>query len=719
MTYVRRVLVSLGVVAVALTASQTPSFSQPEAQLAAAVAAYARADLTGARAMLTPLSQDASPAGRRALYLLGIIDMAQGRYADAEAAFAQAAPSLPALAEYAVYYQGVAAFGAGRFELAIDAFRDLLARDPQSTLRGRALFWRAEAMRGAGSSAAPDAYHEYLAAYGDGQHAAAAWYGMGLSLEGAGRWADAVQAYRRVLWVFPESSSATPASLRLRALAAAHALPPDTTPPEAVFQRAADDLAAGRAADARVELRHALRMPRGWIVADGALYFLGVLAFNAARLDEAAAFFAQDVHLKQVHADDSLYYLVRIALARANGAQALGIARTLAHDYPRSSLAPRGLYAVAAAREDQGALGPAVALFREAGDRFPGTRWGDRARWEAGWIEYRLRAWGPARLAWVALVESAGDDGMASAGLYWAARAAAEAGDGAHAASDSRATAARYPATYYGQLAASQVGAPMRVPVAAPPPDIPAGTIAPLDRFRELDALAQTDDATRELQAAADTAPPSDRPAVTVLLSEEIERQGQLRGGIGVAEQARALTPGPVGRALPLALWTVLYPQGLWAPIVQATGRTGVDPYLVAGVIREESRFDPGAQSSAGAFGLMQLMPGTAAGAARNAGVAPPDARALADPQMNVLLGTVVLSELLKQFGRVDLAVAAYNAGPAAVSRWLAQHPGLDAASFVEEIPYPETRDYVKTVLESAAIYRWLYRDGHPAPTPP
>ncbi len=707
------------VVAVALAASQMPSFSQPATQLAAAVAAYAHGDLAGARAMLAPLGQDPGPAGSRGRYLLGIIDLAQGRYDDAQSAFAETVQSLPVLADYADYYQGVAAANAGRFDPAIAAFQDVLTRYPDSTLRGLTLFRRAEALRSSGSPAAPDAYHDYLAAFGGGQHAAQAWYEMGLALETASRWADAVQAYRRVLWVFPESPYAAPSSLRVRALAAVHVLPPDATPPDAVFQRATDDIAAGRIADARAELRHVLRMPRGWLVADGALYYLGVFAFDGHRFDEASSYFQQDVNLKQLHADDSLFYLVRIALARGDEAQALRTARTLAHAYPQSSLAPRGLYLIAAVREDQGALGPAVALFREAGDRFPGTRWGDRARWEGGWIEYRLHAWGPARLAWLGLVDTAGDDEMASAGLYWAARAAASAGDGAHAASDSRAVAVRYPATYYGQLAASQVGVPMRVPVAAPLPDIPAGTIPSLDRFHELDGLAQTDDANRELQAAAAGAPAGDRPAVTLLLSQEIERQGQIRGGIRVAEDARALTPGGVGRPLTLALWTALYPQGQWAPIAQAAGRTGVDPYLVAGVIREESRFDPTALSSAGAFGLMQLMPGTAQGAARNAGVAPPDSRTLADPQTNVLLGTVVLSELLKQFGRVDLAVAAYNAGPAAVSRWMAQRPGVDPASFVEEIPYQETRDYVKTVLESAAVYRWLYRDGHPSPSTP
>ncbi|HYM70692.1 MAG TPA: transglycosylase SLT domain-containing protein, partial [bacterium] len=299
---------------------------------------------------------------------------------------------------------------------------------------------------------------------------------------------------------------------------------------------------------------------------------------------------------------------------------------------------------------------------------------------------------------------------------YWAARAAAAAGDGAGASDGYRKTAAKYADTFYGQMAAAQAGVPLRVAIAQPLADLPPGEIATLDRFRELDALAQTGDATRELEAAAVQAPPPDRAAVTLALGQYYERQQQVARGILEAEQAQALYGGTPGAGVPLALWEALYPQAAWQTITQAAGRTGTDPYLVAGVMREESRFDPGAVSPAGAYGLMQLMPGTAKSAARTAGVPPPDLRGLTDSQTNVLLGTTVLAELLRQFGRVDLAVAAYNAGPEAVKRWQGQRAGADAASFDETIPYPETRAYVKVVLQSAAIYRWLYRDGHPAP---
>jgi len=715
MTYVSPALISLAVVATLLVAAPSRGFpQQPQAQLAAAVADYAHGDLAGAGATLIPIADEPGAIGGRASYLLGIVELGTGRYADAGASFARAAAALPVLADYARYHQALAALGAGQYASAAEGFRDVIVRYPGSTLRGLALFWRAESLRRGGDSQAADAYHVYLESFGGGQHAADAWYEMGVALEQQGRWADAAQAYRRVLWVFEDTDSAPAAFLRLRALAAAHPLPADATPPQAIYQRATNDIAAGRVDAARGALWRALTMKGGWVVADGALYELGVLAYQSRRLDEASAFFRRDVTLRQAHADDSLYYLVRLALDRGTAPDALAAARTLAQAYPHSSLAPRGLYAIASVREDQGALGPASALFREAADRFPGTRWGDRSLWELGWVQFRLGASPAARAAWLRLSSTAGDEEMASAGLYWAARAAAAMGASAHAVAEFHSAAARYPDAYYGQQAAAQSGVPVRVPVAPPLADPPAGEFPSLDRFRELDALAQTDDATRELVAAEAAASPRDQAAAALLLSQRYEQQTQVRQGILAAEQARAVGGSAAAHGLPLAVWEALYPRGQWETITRAAARTGVDPYLVAGVVREESRFDPGAVSSAGAYGLMQLMPGTAQGAARNAGVPPPDLRALTDPQTNVLLGAVVLSELLKEFGRVDLAVAAYNAGPEAVRRWQSLHPGVDPASFVEMIPYQETRGYVKAVLESTALYRWLYRDGHP-----
>ena len=135
----------------------------------------------------------------------------------------------------------------------------------------------------------------------------------------------------------------------------------------------------------------------------------------------------------------------------------------------------------------------------------------------------------------------------------------------------------------------------------------------------------------------------------------------------------------------------------------------GVDPLLFAAIVRQESTFDLEALSRAGARGLAQLMPGTAAQAARGLDVTLyPEWLTL--PDLNLHLGASHLAALLRRFGgRVEVAVAAYNAGAAPVLRWLAKPGADDPDQFIEEIPFQETRGYVRAVLRNRDLYRALY----------
>lgn len=699
-----------------LAAAPTRGVPEPD-RLAAAVDAYRHNDFGSARDLLEPLAQMDGPVAGRAAYLLGVIDLAQKRYNDAADAFRRAVDAAPLLADHAEYYLGVAYFDAGRFDDAATAFEDVIARFADSSTRGLALFWRAESLWSAHAAAAPDGFHQYLEQFGQGMHAAQAWFDMGQALEAAGRWADAAQAYRRIPWAFQGSPYAASARTRLQALASAHPLPPDATPVEVFYQRAQAEFEAGDGARAWTDLQRVRTMPRAWTVNDGTFYMLGVLAFQQRRFAEASRWFQQDVALRQTHADDSLFYLERIALAGGRDADALSLARRIAAEYPKSSLAPRSLYLIAEARADRGAAGAAMALYKEAGERFPLTRWGSQALWEAASLLSRGGQWAAARAAWLHAAEASPGTSAAAASWYWAGYAAARTGRADLAAESYRRAATLYGDTYYGQDAAARLGVPVKVAIDPPPPDIAAGAIPVLDRFRELDALAQNDDATRDLEAAALAASAPARPVVLILLSQRYTQQDAPRRGIGVAEDARDALGQPAPHRLPLALWQALYPQAQWAAITQAASRAGLDPYLIAGLIREESRFDPDAVSSAGAYGLMQLMPGTALSTARSLGMAAPDQRGLVDPATNIALGAGVLKAELMRFGRVDLALAAYNAGPNAVRQWQAARPGADPDTFTEAIPYGETRGYVKTVQQSAAMYRWLYQNGHPPAT--
>jgi soluble lytic murein transglycosylase len=149
-------------------------------------------------------------------------------------------------------------------------------------------------------------------------------------------------------------------------------------------------------------------------------------------------------------------------------------------------------------------------------------------------------------------------------------------------------------------------------------------------------------------------------------------------------------------------------------PMIDLPPQSTIDPALALAVIRQESSFDPGAVSDAGARGLMQLMPATAEGVADQLGISHSQTMLTSDPDHNMRLGTAYLSELLGgQGGSYVRAIAAYNAGPSRVYRWVEEYgdptaPGADVIDWIEQIPYSETRNYVQRVLEALVVYRML-----------
>lgn len=159
--------------------------------------------------------------------------------------------------------------------------------------------------------------------------------------------------------------------------------------------------------------------------------------------------------------------------------------------------------------------------------------------------------------------------------------------------------------------------------------------------------------------------------------------------------------------------WQVPFPYAGW--VYQEADRMGVDPYLIAAVIRVESRYRPDAVSRRGAMGLMQLMPDTARWIAGqpHAPLAPGQAINLGDPRTNIALGGWYLAYLLRRYrGDVVLALAAYNSGPATVDRWIRMGRLTPGSVDWQAVPYPETRAFVARVLWYRRWYRWVYGWG-------
>jgi soluble lytic murein transglycosylase len=165
-------------------------------------------------------------------------------------------------------------------------------------------------------------------------------------------------------------------------------------------------------------------------------------------------------------------------------------------------------------------------------------------------------------------------------------------------------------------------------------------------------------------------------------------------------------TSAPI-TAMPIAYWRILFPEAYWAQIKASAAANGLDPYMVASLIRQESEFNPQAVSNKSAYGLMQLIPAAGKAMAKAEGMKHFETSQLLDPNINIQLGCRYLRQTMDKFGgQQEYVFAAYDAGDARVFDWrsAAGEQGID--EFVESIPFTETRDYVQAIMRNEDIYR-------------
>jgi soluble lytic murein transglycosylase len=350
---------------------------------------------------------------------------------------------------------------------------------------------------------------------------------------------------------------------------------------------------------------------------------------------------------------------------------------------------------------DAGDVAGAASTLAELDRRYPSAPQAPLGRFRAGLI-----AWGsdPARAG--AIFDSVAQrypaDEEAIAARYWAARAADRSGKRADAERRWRAIISASPLSYYAMLSARQLRGPRWTPPAGAEsaPHL-ASVDSALARVATLDRLGMDTESRFELDALADRADaaPTDAPAI----ASALVASGQPSRALHVA--VKALGTGTPSRALFRAAYPVVNGDAL----VEQARRNGLDPALVAGLIRQESSFNPRAVPVAGARGLMKLMPTVGAAIARTRAYPIWNPALLFEPDVSLELGTAHLASSLKPGTSISRALAAYNAGGSRVARW-SQRPGTDDPElFAEWIPFTETRDYVRIVQRNADIYRALY----------
>jgi soluble lytic murein transglycosylase len=671
---------------------------------------------TGAQQAYAQLStvamqKSSGTLGVRAALALGYFDYGKGRYAEAMKWFGRA-KSDPLLADYALYWTAETNLAQGHSTDALAELKQFRAQYPDSVITDQVLQSLGE---GAMASNQPA---DAIAAL-DGAARTAQKPSLLLlraeARERTGELLGAASDYEAVYLRFPTSEQAREAGVRLSFLRGSLG---DKFPQLSLAQRLehASTLFAERDwRDARTEYsvllpelsgedreRAQVRVLECGVALGGGPSELAALPIATPEVD-AERFGALADYYRSQHDDAQMTAAIEAAVTRAPHSLSAESALFLAGNY----------YWVQLDRNR------ATSYYKRVEENFPTAADATAAQWRVAWTAILKRQPESSALLTGHLQRFPGSAYTADA-LYWLGRLAEEGNQLTLARSYYAKLADRYPQNYFETLAAERLHALGREPVqvvegvAHIPPvsaiprldgEIPVAAVRDHARAEALRSIGFDASAELELRAGYDA---TGEPRLLLEVAQTAAAAGHYGTAIVTVRQIFPQLESQPFLDVPREVWTTAYAFPFDSSIRRWSSHFGLDPMLVAGLVHQESAFDPDARSGKNAIGLMQLLPGTARLLARGQKIRYSRFR-LTDPDYNIRLGTAYLAGLVKQFGSTEAALAAYNAGEDRVELWTAGQTYRETAEFVDSIPFTETRQYVQIIARNAEIYHRLY----------
>lgn len=723
--------------------------------------------------MITPLTVSCqrrqTEPDRGAAELRALVESSQGRPTAADLSRIESAYPRTRAGSLARFLRGYLYYSAQNYQAALDAL-DLRTIGADAALGDYALFYRAEseAASGAKSEALRDygiVYTKYpdslraresklraaemAIALGDPGSAvkelskmveagdADAVYVTAQAYEATGKTEQAIKLYRHIYYEMPATRASVQAESRLAALGS----PVKDNPGSFQEERLRSDalFESKQYADAaRAYDQLIARFPEADRL-DEIQLRRGASQLNAKMAAQAVTSLARvserDPNLKA----EALFYQAE-ALRRSTGDSPAGRAESsvavdrLLNQYPKSKWAQDALYNLARDLDKQDRDAEAAARYRQILSLFPKSQYAAEASYNLGWQAYLAKNYAEAarqleqHLATYRYPETK----FIGEAAFWAGKAEERLGNKARALALYEMINERYRYGYHGYIAGIRAeklrgaDSSLKAEQAKPGTDLERirRNVTYIERVEEtakgeesnritraddFELIGLTELAVKELNAAIEAAPTS--PKLNLRLAQLYARRGENFQATLVLRKGYPDIYSYRESDVPREAWEIMFPMIGWNTIKQEARRYGIDPYIAAGLIRQESVFNPNAISRVGARGLMQVMPATGQQISKRQGIGAITAADLYNPTINIKLGMSYLAQMLGQFGRIEYAAAAYNAGPGRAKAWLAARGGLDIEEWIESVPFSETRGYVQGVLRYAANYRRFYKE--------
>jgi soluble lytic murein transglycosylase len=629
----------------------------------------------------------------------------------------------------------------GELEGALQDLRVVLSGDPA---QGR---WLAlELARQAASAGAPDATHTFLSSVSPVEVRQRGWDLPARSLLASGDSAGAEAAYWSAIPSLGSGAERAKAWERVAVLRGARA---DSIGARAAFHQVVMEdsrggLAVG-AASALLELgfdsatvahRGAEALVRGGRFQEALMAFgafselteqplprevsLALVRTHLSLREPAVALSLLD-SLAQVEAPD-VSPGVLVLMTRALGAlgrtrESRAVQDTLVARHPDRPESVEILFLRADALQDRGDLQGAVAGFQAAAALSPTQNLAGQARMRLGQIHLSQGREEDAVEVFLSYLDAFPDGRRWDEAAFWAGRTLLSMGREDEGRELLGRLKRRFALSYYSVQAGILLGEPFDPAIPAAPQDGPlpesvARSLSHIDALRRAGLDEGLDwEFTRLADSIRALGDIEGRRKMLVRLAAEMNDRGLTREGINLGWEVRRF-----GGEWDTDLLSVVYPFPYREMVMREAAERGLDPFLMAGLMRQESAFWHRARSRADARGLMQVLPSTGAQLARAQGPGGFEANEhLYIPEINLHLGMAFFSDMRRRFGEdLSILLSAYNAGPTRATRWRRFPEAGDLPRFVERIPFAETRGYVKNVLLNREIYAWLYDPAVP-----
>jgi peptidoglycan lytic transglycosylase len=700
-------LVSLILLTLTVAANAAPLYPLPDKQLTSAAEKIRLKHYRDAH----DEAVKAPPGGIRE-FVLGYTSFRLEQWDEAARHFDLAGQSFPLLADYALYNEARALVKLSRHNESLPILRKLIGDFHDSPLFRSALLLYAETLFDSDDYRnAFSAYQKFIEKYPSGTDSLTATYKSALCMEKLGNGTAAAASLRNIWLKSPASPLAAKAQTELHQLASS-GVPVSAFGAEELLHRATTlyDLKKYDEAAAALKSVPDEAQPAG--TADRFQFKVCQSLYRARRYKDAEAALSELLKKKtdRETADEALYWLAKTLDKTGREEAAFSAFVRLAESAASTEVSDNAMFQAALIRRGEKRGEESLALLKKLLLVHPASHLKLTVTWEIAWESYQAGDYKTAAEYFKPLLDV---EDFREKALYWYGRALAFSGDIPAAREIYSRLITEFPFGFYSQtyrkevkLGAEEIRMPARDMCEILP--LPAGN----ERIKAFITLGMYEEARSELTAIKRKKGVKNGtvPGLARLYLE----MGDYNGAYNLLRNERPVQFEKEN----LYKWGLCFPLAFREQVSRLAEDGKIPASLVYAVIRAESSYSPTALSPVGAVGLMQLMPSTAA-ALTNSSDEPFSSSSLTSPETNIRLGISHLRNLLTLYkGDLVLAVAAYNAGAGNVNRWRKSFGEARTDEFIENIPYAETREYVKKVLSSIEIYNMLYRLDAPEDVP-